>query len=230
MRAIRLKRTAGRAVLALALAAACLVGAPVKAFAAEDSSSAASSASSESASSAASAESPRAATSVDSDELNRVDPTQRADNSFIYDTTIESLMDEATLYDGRTVQIVGEAIGDLIRANDADDNCWVMLTSTDVDNPSSMSVLISADQASQIDHFGRYGVTGTTLQVRGEYHQACSEHDGQTDIHVTDSAVIARGVETPDPFDADRFIPGILAVLLGAALMGIYYIARERLR
>ena len=45
---------------------------------------------------------------------NIVDPTQRADNSFIYDTTIESLFAETSLYDGRMVQVVGEVIGDRI--------------------------------------------------------------------------------------------------------------------
>ncbi len=161
---------------------------------------------------------------------NLVDPTQRADNSFIYDTTIESLFDESTLYDNRTVQVVGEAIGDLINANDAEGNCWITLTSTDADNPSSISVLISEDQARQIDHFGRYGVTGTIFQVRGTFHQACSEHDGLPDIHATSSQVITRGIEHPDQFDAGAFVPGLIAVLVGVALLFAFYVARERAR
>lgn len=161
---------------------------------------------------------------------NLVDPTQQADNSFIYDTTIESMFDEASLYDGRTVQVVGEAIGDLIQANDAERNCWVMLTSTDTENPASVSILISADQAAQIDHFGRYGVTGTMLQVRGEFHQTCAEHDGLPDIHVTNSAVMARGVEHPDDLNLGDFVWGIAALAIGGLLLGLYYVARERAR
>ena len=49
---------------------------------------------------------PARAFGEESDE-NLVDPTQRADNSFIYDTTIESLFEQASLYDDRTVQVVG---------------------------------------------------------------------------------------------------------------------------
>ena len=161
---------------------------------------------------------------------NNVDPTQRADNSFIYDTTIESLFEQASLYEDRTVQVVGEVVGDRIEAQDDANNCWVTLTSLDEDNSSSISVLLSAEQANQIDHYGRYGVTGTTLQVRGTYHQACGEHEGLPDIHATNSSVLAKGVEHPDRFSVGNFMPGVLAVALGLALLGIFYFARERMR
>ena len=161
---------------------------------------------------------------------NVVDPTQRADNSFIYDTTIESLFEQASLYDDRTVQIIGEVVGDRIEANDGTHNCWIMLTSMDEDNASSISVLLSAEQASQIDHYGRYGVTGTTLQVRGTYHQACSDHEGMPDLHATNSSVLAKGAEHPDHFSVQDFIPGLGAVLIGLGLMLAFYLARERMR
>ena len=170
------------------------------------------------------------ATSVVLNENNLVDPTQRADNSFIYDTTIESLFEQASLYDGRTVQIVGEVVGDRINANDGTDRCWIMLTSLDEDNASSISVLLSAEQANQIDHYGRYGVTGTTLQVRGTYHQACPDHDGIPDVHATASSVIAKGVEHPDNLVPADFLPGLVAIVIGLALMGVFYFARERMR
>ena len=170
----------------------------------------------------------------DDDPENRIDPTQRADNSFIYDTTIESLFEQASLYEGNTVQVVGEVVGDLIKAGDQGDIgrdlYWIMLTSTDVENKSSISVLISAEQAQQIDHYGKYGVTGTTLQVRGIYHQACDDHQGLPDIHATDTSPMARGVEHPDAFEVGDFFPGIVAVLIGAILLGAYYFARERSR
>lgn len=178
--------------------------------------------------SSASVEPPSSAVGASGDNL--VDPSQRADNSFIYDTTIESLFDESSLYEGRTVQVVGEAIGDLIKANDAEGNYWVTLTSTDVDNPSSISVLMSEEQAQQIDHFGRYGTTGTTVQVRGEFHQACSEHDGLPDIHATNSAVIARGFDHPDEFKSENYMIGAFLALIGAGLLALYYFVRERAR
>ena len=160
---------------------------------------------------------------------NLVDPTQRADNSFIYDTTIESLFEEAALYDGRIVQVVGEVIGDKI-ASDEEGRCWITLTSTNEDNQTTISALLTEEQARQIDHYGRYGITGTTFQVRGTYHQSCTEHEGLPDIHVTDSTTISRGIEHHDKLKLRRFIPGAALVFFGFLLMGAYYYVRERTR
>lgn len=160
---------------------------------------------------------------------NLVDPTQRADNSFIYDTTIESLASQASIYDNRIVQVVGEVIGDRIVARN-NGFCWITLTVIDAEDKTSMSVLISNEQANQIDRFGRYGITGTILQVRGTFHQACNEHDGLPDIHATDSSVMSSGVEHRDTFNISDFVPGIVTVLAGGALMAAFYAARERTR
>lgn len=186
-------------------------------------------------------------------EDNVVDPTQAADNSFIYDTTIASLIQDASsLYDGKTVQVVGEVIGDRIdsgeknvstatdatavtattqteESEDFRNWCWIMLNSLD-DDSMSVSVLMSPAMADQIDHYGRYGVTGTTLQVRGTYHQACQDHDGQSDIHVTSCGVVSHGIEHPDVLDYNEFLPGVLALVIGFALMLAYRIMRERMR
>lgn len=159
---------------------------------------------------------------------NLVDPTQRADNSFIYDTTVASLFSQASLYNDRTVQVMGEVIGDRIRA--ADDRSWITLTETNADDKASISVLLSLDQTNQISHYGRYGVEGTTLQVRGTYHQACDEHDGLPDIHATTSSVQAQGSDRPDSFQVSELMPGITALIIGFALIGAFYFARERTR
>lgn len=164
-------------------------------------------------------------------ETNRVDPTQRADNSFIYDTTIDSLFSQPSLYEGKIVQVSGEAIGDIVVEDPLHrKNCWVTLTSIDSANPATISVFMSREQAAQIDHLGRYGVTGSILQIRGIYHQACAEHEGTPDVHATNTAVISRGSEHPDMFEIGDFVPGVVAVLIGLILMGVYYFIRERSR
>lgn len=223
------------AIAALALSAS--TGAATStAFADEPASNAAADAQEENSKANASAESKSASSaSAKKDEdstpevENLVDPTQRADNSFIYDTTIDSLFNESSLNDGRVVQVVGEVIGDKI-ASDKAGYCWITLTSTDEENPATISVLLTDEQASQIDHFGRYGVTGTTFQVRGTFHQSCTEHEGLPDIHATDSATIKRGIEHHDKLRLRRFIPGAVMVFVGLLLMGAYYFVRERTR
>ena len=170
---------------------------------------------------------PSAAIALESDE-NLVDPTQRADNSFIYDTTIESLFDEPLLYDNRTVQIAGEVIGDRIKA--PDNSCWITLSTTGAENKTTISVLMSNELANQIDRYGKYGVTGTIMQARGTYHQACDDHEGVPDIHATDASVMSKGVDHPDAFRLADFAPGAIAVVIGLALMAAFNFARERMR
>lgn len=166
---------------------------------------------------------------IDPDD-NLVDPTQRADNSFIYDTTIESLFDQSSLYNNRTVQITGEVIGDRIESESESGYCWITLTMVESEDKASISVLISDELASQIDRYGKYGVTGTILQVRGTYHQTCGEHDGLPDIHASNASVLTRGYDHPDEFVAGDFLPGIVTVLVGLAMMAAFYFARERTR
>ena len=187
-------------------------------------------ASSDSSASADSESSSQNPTSVDGLDTNIVDPTQRADNSFIYDTTIEDILSEPSSKEGQTVQFTGEAIGDAVSEAPLDGAVWVMVASTTEGIEGGISVLMSAEQANQIDHFGRYGVTGTIVQVRGVFHQACPEHEGLLDLHATNVAVVTKGVEHRDTFNPRNFGPGLLAVIIGFALMAGFYFARERLR
>lgn len=176
------------------------------------------------------ADAPGGASRVDDDPTNRVDPTQRSDSSFIYDTNIASLAKTAALYNDQTVQVIGEAIGDII-ADETDANLvWVSLTSVDGNESASISVLMTKAQSQRIDALGRYGVRGTILQVRGIYHQACSEHEGLSDVHADHVAVVEKGVVSPDVFDVRDFVPGILLVVVGLGLLVAFHVVTERQR
>ncbi len=166
---------------------------------------------------------------ADEDNDNVVDPTQRADNSFIYDTTIDSLHEQGTLYDERTVQVTGEVIGDCI-ASDNSGYFWITLSALETNQPSSITALISTDQIKQIDKYGKYGVTGTRLQVRGVFNQACREHNGLADIHVTNSSVRAKGVTHIEKFSFGCLLPGLFSIGFGLLLIVAFRIVRERMR
>ena len=168
------------------------------------------------------------ATSIDSDKTNVVDPAQSADNSFIYDTSIASLADEASIYNGQTVQVVGEVVGDKISADK--DNYWITVEAEAPNDSSTISAYVSETLASRVDTYGCYGVTGTRVQVRGVYHQACDEHEGLSDLHVTNLEVSNPGFTHPDTFIAGDFVPGILLMLVGLVVMLSFRFVRERMR
>lgn len=114
-------------------------------------------------------------------DSNLINPQQRPDSSFIYDSSIIDLSNADSYYDKQTVQITGEAVGDIIDARDG--MVWVTLAEASNSNNASVSVLMTRESASHIDTLGRYGTTGTMLQVRGVFHLACPEDQGLSDVH-----------------------------------------------
>ena len=164
------------------------------------------------------------------DDENLVNPQQRPDSSFIYDTPISALNSADTYYDNQTVQIVGEATGDAINVDLDGSHRWVSISAEEQGVVNSISVYMTETQASRIDEFGRYGTVGTTLQVRGTFHLVCAEHDGVTDIHAEVVSVVDQSSHNPDVFKPMSFVPGIVMVAVGFALMGVFYFLRERQR
>lgn len=159
---------------------------------------------------------------------NAVNTQQLPDSSFIYDTSIIDLSTADSYYDNQTVQVTGEVIGDSIRAGVSGRHRWITLSAQN--DSATISVYMSNESAAKIDTFGKYGATGTTLQVRGTYHLVCSDHEGLSDLHAEAVTVVAPGEQHPDTFDFRAFVPGIVAVIAGLVSLGVFYWLRERQR
>lgn len=158
---------------------------------------------------------------------NAVNVTQLPDSSFIYDTSITDLSTADTYYDKQTVQITGEVVGDRITAGDGR-HCWLQLASPS--DSSTVSVYLTNESADKVDTYGAYGRKGTTLQVRGTFNLACPDHDGASDLHAQVVTVTEKGKATPDEFDINAFTPGMVTVMIGLAMMVVFYLLRERQR
>lgn len=161
---------------------------------------------------------------------NVVNPQQLPDSSFIFDTNIADLSSADSYFDKQTVQVVGEAVGDSIAVEGDPDHKWITLMSQDADSNASISVYMTNEQAERIDAFGRYGSTGTMLQVRGTFYLVCPEHNGLTDLHASHVSVVEKGKHHPDTLDIDEFMPGALLVAFGLLVNGMFYWLRERRR
>ncbi len=161
---------------------------------------------------------------------NLVNPQQRPDSSFIYDTSIEALGNADAYYDTQTVQVVGEAIGDSIRDGFSGRHRWLTLAAVEKESTATVSVFVTEEQAAKVDTFGKYNTTGTKLQVRGTFHLVCPDHDGLTDLHADMVSVVEKGKHYQDEFDPAAFVPGVFAVIIGLAIMGVFYYLRERRR
>ena len=58
---------------------------------------------------------------------NHVYVNQLSDSSFLYQTTIADLAQADSYYEGQTVFVQGEVVGDRINDEMQPDNCWVTL-------------------------------------------------------------------------------------------------------
>ena len=159
---------------------------------------------------------------------NAVNTQQLPDSSFIYDTSIVDLSGADAYYDNQTVQVVGEVVGDSIRAGLSGGHRWITLAAPA--GAATLSVYMSSESAAKIDTYGKYGTTGTTLQVRGTFHLVCPDHDGVSDLHAEVVSVVEPGSHHEDEFEFDRFIPGAVTVVIGLAMMAVFYWIRERRR
>lgn len=163
------------------------------------------------------------------ENTNMVNPQQRPDSSFIYDTLISDLAQADAYLDGETVQVTGEVVGDSIRAEFDEGYRWITLQADD-GSYAQIAVFMTEDSAGRIDTFGAYGKVGTTLQVRGVFNLACPDHEGLSDLHANHVLVVEAGQVLSREFDYRSFIPGAGLVLLGAVLVLVFYRMRERQR
>lgn len=160
------------------------------------------------------------------DEGNVINEGQVSDSSFLYDAAIADLAEADSYYDGQTVQVTGEAVGEAIYADSK--HSWISLLDTEAD--SSVAVYMFNYDLGKIDVYGAYDKTGTTLRVQGIYHLACPEHDGESDIHAAVVNVAALGAVLSESVDVQDFIPGIILTAAGALLTALFWRMRERSR
>lgn len=224
-------------VFALVLGLALLLCAPCCAWAEEDGAAAESgdtpSAAAESGDNASSEVTPEgtgrsAGSSSAANDENLVDPQLLPDSSFIYDTSIVDLSQADSYYDGQTVRVTGEVVGDRRQTLSDRDHCWITITDPAYDINNTVEIFMPDEQADRIDTYGSYGRIGTIVSVQGTFHLVCPEHDGASDVHATSMSISSRGREVKDAFEPMSFVPGLAAVGVGLLLMLALWYLRER--
>lgn len=159
-------------------------------------------------------------------ENNLMNPQQKPDSSFIYDTSIKALQEADPYLNDQTVQVTGEVVGDRIKAEFDPGFCWIVLQSND---GQYTEVPIFLDQAltESIDTYGAYGRKGTTLQVRGTFHLACPDHEGLTDLHADTVSVVSKGYVGERKLDPAAFVPGVALTAAGLLMLLVFRHMRE---
>lgn len=159
---------------------------------------------------------------------NLIDPQLLPDSSFIYDTSIVDLSQADSYFDGQTVRVTGEVVGDRRAVLGDEGHCWITLTDPAYDVNNTVEIYMSNEQASRIDSYGAYGRVGSIVSVQGTFNLVCPEHDGASDVHASSMSVSSRGQEVKDEFDPMDFVPGAVTVAVGLLMMAALGYLRER--
>ncbi len=109
--------------------------------------------------------------------------------------------------DGQTVTMVGEAIGDTMRADQ--DHVWINV----LGDGTAVGVYVSNEDAAEVEGLGDYDRVGDRVSVRGVVNLACEQHGGDLDIH----AVAPLEVLEPSA-PIEHYVP-VWEGILGAALI-----------
>lgn len=110
-----------------------------------------------------------------------------ADTSYYRKMSIGGMLAATVRLEGQGVSFKGEAVGAPIVA-DAEHK-WVNVVS----NGAMIGVYLANEQADKISHWGGHDTTGDTIRVKGIFHLACADHDGELEVHGATLKVTAQG-------------------------------------
>jgi hypothetical protein len=97
-------------------------------------------------------------------------------NCFAQPVSSVELINNAKLYDGKTVAYEGEVIGDIMVRGDY---AWINLN----DGVNAIGIWIPKTLIKDILYEGSYKSKGDWLEVTGTFSRSCAYHGGDLDIH-----------------------------------------------
>ena len=123
----------------------------------------------------------------------------------------KELLEGAQEYDEKAVFYKGEVIGDIMVRGES---AWVNVR----DEHGAIGVFCPLELTEKIEHQGNYNFRGDSVSVRGEFHRACSEHGGDSDIHAEKILIVEEGEEISHPLApgkarASAILPAIVLLL-----------------
>jgi len=125
------------------------------------------------------------------------------------------VVEDVSELDGTTVTMVGEAIGDEMRADS--NHVWINV----LGDGTAVGVYVLDDDADAVEVLGDYDRTGDRVSVLGVVNLACEQHGGDLDVH----AVGPIEVLTPSE-RVEHYVPVWEGVLGGALIIAAAFLFR----
>lgn len=138
------------------------------------------------------------------------------------------------LFDGRTVEYVGEVVGDVL---ERDGGAWMLVNDDPyalVNGPlgaggvatgtnSGLSVWLPTPLELLVTTPGRAEVRGDVLHITGTIHRADPDDGGGLTLRADDAELLSAAVELDVPLHVEQLV---VALVLGAVALGL--VARDR--
>ena len=138
--------------------------------------------------------------------------------------SIAELLNATSRMDGDYVQVKGEVIGYPVHADST--HVWLNIRGK---GGNMIAVLVYAPSAEAVTTYGRYGVTGDTITVRGIYNRACKKHAGELEVHALDIEITKEGEAwEPQETDFSLSVAGLSMLLASLALFIVERIWRGK--
>jgi len=135
--------------------------------------------------------------------------------------SVARLLTEAQKYDGCTVCVQGELVGDIFRARGG---FWVNLLEGD----QCIGLWIPDGLKLGIGRLGGYQVRGDIVRVQGTFYRHCQKHHGGMDIHVVSWQTILPGYEDREEVTGEEFLSVALFGIIGLCTVFLLKIISRR--
>ena len=130
---------------------------------------------------------------------------------------ISTLIEKANDYDGQTIVLKGEAVGDLMQRAAG---TWLNIS----DGSAAIGIFFKKGEIPppRLNSLGDYFNHGDQLEVTGVFHKACRYHEGELDIHCLAVRVLEPGHKIARPVDQGKIS---LATVLFFWLLVVFLLA-----
>lgn len=136
--------------------------------------------------------------------------------STLWAIPVQNLIEQGVSYDGKTVSITGEVIGDILYRKDC---VWINVLSPE---GTAIGVKTTLNAIQNIQFTGNYRQRGDMVSVTGTFYRFNKEELGETMILAKEIKVIAPGQKTPAPITPQKAGTAILLLLISLGLSLLY--------
>jgi len=136
-------------------------------------------------------------------------------------TNFNDLIENGKAFDGKTVTIKGEAIGEIMKRGDYS---WINIS----DGSNALGIWGETSIIDSVTTLGNYKHKGDIVEIEGEFHRACSEHGGDMDIHIKSLSVIEKGNKVTQPIDYNK-VKFLALLSITALITAVIYFKKRKI-